>query len=680
MAADFQLVKAHYADESGSVDVDISHAPGCKIMVGEGEENNIPYLEPNAEEVQPEKEIQYDEDGNKIKPAMRYCVRVMLLSEVANSGPNLHLSNKLHFLVLKHLRGRATASCVGGLLDPEKDGEDLTTDEALKSAAVRHAKAQINVDLSGCDFHKFLELQYENGSYETRTVFVIPEIWKLEEPLVACTQTKEEEIQIKEVVEEEVELTEEEVEASLKPWNTEVEKLKEALEKAKTELEAAKEKEVEGETDEEKAAAETAKTAAVEEKTAAVTKAEEALKEKEEAKPEVPATRKVRKEQVKTKTVTQPILKPMHMSLHAIAESQQYQQKRADFDAIFEMKLFAASFDEMLRRYFGVRVLNWLRDYKIRKAAEDAERAEKRKKEQEEKEALEAKKKRKAERIAKKLAKEEAKKAAEKKKEEEAAKAAEKADAKDGDAEADGEAKEGEAEEGKPEETPEPAAEPEPEEDEEEEEEEEEEEAPKEPPAKPTHRTEIHWEINQEEIEPFLYFDASITHRTGHIKKDRMEALLFSLGDLCYREVQELLQPVNLHGPMAVEAWFNTSWHYQRACSKATEVQVPIPEPPAPKEESVTEAAEEGKPAEAAAEVQAPENADAAEDADPLAEMAAEMEAAPMDEQAMEAQLDAEMEAGMQEALDGVVGEDEQIAEEQLLKETEAAMADNAEE
>ena len=67
--------------------------------------------------------------------------------------------------------------------------------------------------------------------------------------------------------------------------------------------------EVEGETDEEKAAAETAKTAAVEEKTAAVTKAEEALKEKEEAKPEVPATRKVRKEQVKTKTVTQPILK-----------------------------------------------------------------------------------------------------------------------------------------------------------------------------------------------------------------------------------------------------------------------------------------------------------------------------------------------------------------------------------
>ena len=61
--------------------------------------------------------------------------------------------------------------------------------------------------------------------------------------------------------------------------------------------------------------------------------------------------------------------------------------------------------------------------------------------------------------------------------------------------------------------------------------------APKEPPAKPTHRTEIHWEINQEEIEPFLYFDASITHRTGHIKKDRMEALLFSLGDLCYREV-----------------------------------------------------------------------------------------------------------------------------------------------
>ena len=59
--------------------------------------------------------------------------------------------------------GRATASCVGGLLDPEKDGEDLTTDEALKSAAVRHAKAQINVDLSGCDFHKFLELQYENG-------------------------------------------------------------------------------------------------------------------------------------------------------------------------------------------------------------------------------------------------------------------------------------------------------------------------------------------------------------------------------------------------------------------------------------------------------------------------------------------------------------------------------------
>ena len=80
------------------------------------------------------------------------------------------------------------------------------------------------------------------SSYETRTVFVIPEIWKLEEPLVACTQTKEEEIQIKEVVEEEVELTEEEVEASLKPWNTEVEKLKEALEKAKTELEAAKEK------------------------------------------------------------------------------------------------------------------------------------------------------------------------------------------------------------------------------------------------------------------------------------------------------------------------------------------------------------------------------------------------------------------------------------------------------
>ena len=56
-------------------------------------------------QVQPEKEIQYDEDGNKIKPAMRYCVRVMLLSEVANSGPNLHLSNKLHFLVLKHLRG-----------------------------------------------------------------------------------------------------------------------------------------------------------------------------------------------------------------------------------------------------------------------------------------------------------------------------------------------------------------------------------------------------------------------------------------------------------------------------------------------------------------------------------------------------------------------------------------------
>ena len=30
-------------------------------------------------------------------------------------------------------------------------------------------------------------------------------------------------------------------------------------------------------------------------------------------------------------------IRPMHMSLHAIAESQQYQQKRADFDAIFEV-------------------------------------------------------------------------------------------------------------------------------------------------------------------------------------------------------------------------------------------------------------------------------------------------------------------------------------------------------
>lgn len=28
-------------------------------------------------------------------------------------------------------------------------------------------------------------------------------------------------------------------------------------------------------------------------------------------------------------------------------------------------------------------------------------------------------------------------------------------------------------------------------------------------PAKSTHRTEVHWEINTEEIEPFLYFDAS---------------------------------------------------------------------------------------------------------------------------------------------------------------------------
>lgn len=109
----------------------------------------------------------------------------------------------------------------------------------------------------------------------------------------------------------------------------------------------------------------------------------------------------------------------------------------------------------------------------------------------------------------------------------------------------------------------------------------EEEEVPEAAPPRPSQRADVVWEINTEEIEPFLYFDASITHRTGHIKKDRLESLLFSLGHLTYREVQELLQPINLHGPMAVEAWSNTSWHYQRACSTAREVPpMPAPTPP----------------------------------------------------------------------------------------------------
>ena len=62
------------------------------------------------------------------------------------------------------------------------------------------------------------------------------------------------------------------------------------------------------------------------------------------------------------------LFRPAYMSLHALAEYNQYQKDRqTDLNSMFEAKLFALCYDEMLRKHFGAKLIIWLKAWPAKK-------------------------------------------------------------------------------------------------------------------------------------------------------------------------------------------------------------------------------------------------------------------------------------------------------------------------
>lgn len=477
----------------------------------------------------------------------RHFARVMLISS-AKPEPKpeasadekkepvrTHLSKTIKFLVAKRASGGLMA--IGGPWSHAKDGGDPTTDKALIKAATRHCKEICGVDLSKCkSWIKFMEIHYQRPSGgKDRTVFFLPDLWNHASG----------DVKVHKQVQRQEQEVDEEVEVEVSVDDTPV-------------------------------------------------------KEGEEKK-----TKKIKKKVTAKKTVDTVVIRSMDLSLNGILEYD-LQDK---FEETSELSLFAETFDEMLSHKFGTKVLEILQkkredvdkmtsEQKRKREAEVSERnakisaereerdSKRRKLEEDKKEELEKRKKLEDEEkymTEEQIKERRAKETEERKRKEEEERARREAEVK---------AKK-EAEEAQKK-----AAE------------EERQRKEAEEKAKPT-RTVIVTSTSVDEaiIEPFLYFDrptaspavsattATPTGQpTGQLKREKLEEILFGLGDTCLREVNGLLtaaglprerpQSVLFYKTLATTTTVTTKEVPKEPPASAT----PPADPAAPKDASTTEA------------------------------------------------------------------------------------------
>eukprot|EP00667_Euglena_gracilis_P003650 EG_transcript_3657 len=349
VAADFQKIVCHYADHTRPFPPTADFGSNIQIL-----EESTPYVEPFSEEVGQRLEMAYDTDGQKQEPPLRHVVRVML--PTSNNEPGRHLCRRLSFVVLKCNTGKW---CVpGGQYSSEIDGPDPFDDATLAKAACRVVQAQIGMDLAQCRLHKFIEVFYETGSARTRVVFLIPEVWAASEPLKAYSQVKE--VATPYTAQEEVEedMTEEDIENFNKQW-------RDSLEQERIAMAAV----IPGEREVDRLER--------------LDKFEEEMKHKEDHPPVPPKTKKVMRSVEKQRVNKVATLIPAYASLIDLAEYQQPSSlSTEDFNSIFEVKLFALCFDEMLRLHFSSSIIGWMKEYPLKKQAEATERELKRKREE----------------------------------------------------------------------------------------------------------------------------------------------------------------------------------------------------------------------------------------------------------------------------------------------------------
>lgn len=290
-------------------------------------------------------ELRYSKEGEKEAGPLRHLVRVMMLTATPAEGDLRHPSNVLSFILLKNNKAKWWAP--GGAYDGAVDGADPYSDATLQATAIRTVKAQMNVDLGHCKFHRFMEAFFETGAGPIRMVYLLPEVWGVEGGFHAATQLKEDIIEYVDRTEEEHALTEEDIAKFHEEWAV-------ALEKEK----AAAEAEVEGEREVDRLDR--------------LQRFSEHFRAKEANPPQPPATKKTVVEVPKQNIIKHTMVTPFGAPVAELAEYHQHTYfSTEDFNSTFEVKLFALCFDEWLRGHFGARILEWLQALPTRQAGKE---------------------------------------------------------------------------------------------------------------------------------------------------------------------------------------------------------------------------------------------------------------------------------------------------------------------
>eukprot|EP00667_Euglena_gracilis_P001857 EG_transcript_1858 len=453
-----------------------------------------------------------------------------------------HVANRMQFAVHK----AAEPACLpGGAWDAKLDGADPEKLPTLKKTAVRILKTLYGVDLSSCKFHRFLDLKYvsEEGE-QSHTTVLFPELWPVDDlPLGLGRVVREKEQEVVTHVTEEEPMTEEDKEAAKKEYFDRI-----ARQRAEANKPRPGEREVE--------------------RFERIERLEETLKELEKTTPIIKDTKTVKKEVKETKTVKQEISKPAFLSLQTMRELSQLVKEGPPLTSVFETKLFALCFDELVRLENGLQIVEWFQEYKTHAKEASEQRAAKHKRDLEQiKEREELMK----ERLAKRKKLEE-----EKKKEEETKKEEDKVKATLREAEIQ------ELEQKKKEEAAK--------------EEKKEGDVDLDTPLPPLKLTKYVYDYDETAAKPFLFFDSSAQAPCGSLSRQDLLQIFYRTGEHCQRDVQELVKATLIDTP-AVGKVGAGLFSYKGACSTQREVE---PEEAAAGEEKEKAADAVAEPAAAA--------------------------------------------------------------------------------
>jgi hypothetical protein len=175
MSPDLQFVKAHWTNDRALLEMEfLEH-----LVDVECDNESRVIEEPSPVEV--------------ISPApngVQYNIKIALMTRTPTTHEKKeHLcKDNIKFLVLK--RDKNVLECVGGPYNqevdggdwsPSDDGEEINDDLGFRNAAIRHAKEQVNIDLSPVkDWWKFIEISYlrDNGVREVCLVYLIS-LWDI---------------------------------------------------------------------------------------------------------------------------------------------------------------------------------------------------------------------------------------------------------------------------------------------------------------------------------------------------------------------------------------------------------------------------------------------------------------------------------------------------------------------